>query len=80
MSLTLFTRNDRDARALEILIAAKYAGQDLNVSTAAPEGFNVGGKIPALQTPEGGFWEVNSILRHLARLSPKYPLYGKKHV
>jgi len=49
----------------------------LNVNTGAPEGFNVGGKIPALQTPEGGFWEVNSILRHMARLSPRYPLYGK---
>jgi elongation factor 1-gamma len=77
MSLTLFAHNDRDARALEILIAAKYAGQELNVSTSQPEGFNVAGKIPALQTAEGGFWEVNSILRHLARLSPRYPLYGK---
>lgn len=77
MSLTLFAHNDRDARALEVLIAARYAGQELAVSTSAAEGWNVGGKVPALQTPEGGFWEVNSILRHLARLSPRYPLYGK---
>jgi len=77
MALTLFANNDRDARALEIQIAAKFAGQELDVNTGKPEAWNVGGKVPALQTQDGGFWEVNSILRHLARLSPRYPLYGR---
>jgi len=71
MSLTLFVQNDRDARALQVLIAAKYAGQELSLSTGA------GGNV-RLHTQNGDL-EGCAILRHLAGLSPRYPLYGKGH-
>ena len=37
---------------------------------------NPNGKIPTLQTPEGGIWESNAIARYVARLADK-GLYGK---
>jgi len=82
MSYKLYTY-PQNPRAFKILIAAKYAGLDIEVPP-----FKIGednktkqflekfpmGQVPALETPEGGIWESNAILRYVARKSPK--LYG----
>jgi elongation factor 1-gamma len=41
------------------------------------EKWNVGQHFPALRTEQGGVWDMNNILRHLARVSVCYPLYGE---
>lgn len=82
MSHKLYTY-PQNTRAYKILIAAKYAGLDIEVPN-----FTMGvdnktkqfldkfpmGQVPALETPEGGIWESNAILRYVARKSQK--LYG----
>ncbi|KAK9908313.1 hypothetical protein WJX75_005835 [Coccomyxa subellipsoidea] len=61
-------------------IAAEYVGVKLDIpafemgkTNKSPQflKLNPNGKVPVLQTPEGGIWESNAIARYVARLSDK---------
>ncbi|EIE21308.1 glutathione S-transferase [Coccomyxa subellipsoidea C-169] len=61
-------------------IAAEYVGVKLDVpafemgkTNKSPQflKLNPNGKVPTLQTPEGGIWESNAIARYVARLADK---------
>jgi elongation factor 1-gamma len=79
MSILLFA-NPTDTKVKQVQLVSKYAGAQLAQEKGDikdnKESWNVGNKLPALRTAEGGYWELNAIYRHLAR-SSKYPLYGK---
>jgi len=81
MSITLLTTKDqKNIRTQELVIASKLAECHVGIEVADEknkEDFNLGNKLPALRTPEGGLWEVNAILRFFGRVSQKYPLYGR---
>ena len=73
------------SRVLKTLIAAKYAGVEVNVpafelgkdnKTPAFLAKNPVGKIPVLDTPSGPIFESNAIARYVARLRPDTGLYG----
>jgi len=84
MSLKLYSYPN-NPRVNKVLIAAKYVGVDIetpafnmDVDNKTPEflaKFPVG-KVPALETPEGGLFESNAIARYVARLGHNN-LYGK---
>ncbi|KAL0019967.1 hypothetical protein WJX79_010697 [Trebouxia sp. C0005] len=71
--------------AFKALIAARYVGAKIEVppmemgkTNKTPEflKLNPFGKVPTLETPQGGVWESNAIARYLARLADK-GLFGK---
>jgi len=84
MALKLYT-TEGNSRAFKTLIAAAYNGVEIEIvpvemgkTNKTPEflALNPNGKIPTLQTPEGGIWESNSIARYVARLADK-GLFGR---
>lgn len=86
MSYTLYTYAN-SYRANKALVAAAYGNVKINV----PSDFQFGvtnktekflklnplGKVPTLETPEGGLYESNAIARYVARLAPTANLFGK---
>ena len=85
MALKLYTFPG-NPRANKALIAAKYNGVDITIpagfvmgeSNKTPEflALNPLGKVPTLETPEGGIFESNAILLYLAdkNFSPLLPV------
>jgi len=72
-------------RANKALIAAQYAGVDIEVpafefgkdnKSAAFLALNPLGKVPVLETPNGGIFESNAIARYVARLRADVGLLG----
>ncbi|KAL7602477.1 elongation factor 1-gamma [Lactuca sativa] len=68
------------------LIAAEYVGVEIKmdenfqmgVSNKTPEFLKMNpiGKVPVLETPEGGIFESNAIARYVAHLKPGNSLFG----
>jgi glutathione S-transferase len=85
MALKLYTFPG-NPRANKALIAAKYNGVDVTI----PAGFVMGetnrtpeflalnplGKVPTLETPEGGIFESNAIARYVGGLRADTQLLG----
>lgn len=77
-SFKLFT-DAGNFRAFKILIAAEYAGVQVDVpefklgqdSTKSPTG-----RVPVLETAQGSIFESNAIARYVARLRPDAELLG----
>ena len=70
-------------RSQKVLIAAQYAGVDIEVVTEGVnekslKGKSAAGKCPVLETPTGTIFESNAIARYIARIRPEAPLYGEK--
>ncbi|KAI3788888.1 hypothetical protein L2E82_01669 [Cichorium intybus] len=72
------------------LIAAEYVGVEIKmaenfqmgVSNKTPEFLKMNpiGKIPVLETPEGGIFESNAIARYVALLKPGNSLFGSSPI
>jgi elongation factor 1-gamma len=84
MSHTLFVEPG-NFRAFKILIAAEYNGVSINIpeftankSNTTPEFLKISpmGKVPAMQTPQGGLCESNAIARYVARMRADTGLMG----
>lgn len=84
MSNTLFVEAG-NFRAFKILIAAEYNGVSINIpaftaneSNKTPEFLKISpmGKVPAMQTPQGGLCESNAIARYVARMRQDTGLMG----
>jgi len=85
MSLKLYTYPN-NYRANKALIAAEYNGVKIELPpvemgvTNKSDWFlklNPLGKIPTLETPEGGIFESNSIARYVARMRLDTGIYGR---
>eukprot|EP01047_Picozoa_sp_COSAG01_P047257 COSAG01_NODE_4499_length_4972_cov_95.509542_4_plen_116_part_00 len=88
MALKLYTFPG-NPRANKALIAAKYNGIDITI----PAGFVMGetnrtpeflalnplGKVPTLETPEGGIFESNAIARYGVLSFPSMPVTVLRH-
>jgi len=82
MSFAIVTLEKTDPRIKQVQLVATYAGRTVEFEKGDPTNFdrwNSGQKYPALRTEEGGVWGLNNILRHLARSTVHYPLYGEHH-
>ncbi|CAI9287192.1 unnamed protein product [Lactuca saligna] len=72
------------------LIVAEYVGVEIKmdenfqmgVSNKTPEFLKMNpiGKVPVLETPEGGIFESNAIARYVARLKPGNSLFGSSPI
>jgi elongation factor 1-gamma len=79
--LTLYTWSPGNKNAYKALIAAEYVGAKIDVPSDFKMGtdnktpeflkLNPNGKVPTLETPEGGVFESNAIARYVARLADK---------
>jgi elongation factor 1-gamma len=88
MALTLYTYPG-NPRANKALIAAQYNGVEIKIpadfvmgeSNKTPEflALNPLGKVPTLETAEGGIFESNAIARYVAGLRADTPLLGASY-
>lgn len=63
-------------RAQKVLIAAEFAGLDIEPVTEATKGKSPVGKSPVLETAQGNVFESNAIARFVARSAPLAGLMG----
>lgn len=81
MSLKIFYENTHGFKANIVKVAAALSGAEYEVVQTTSDEFkeSKGDKftLPYIEVEEQGLSEVNTILRHIARLHPDSGLYGK---